>query len=165
MAQIITPKMAKLGPDNNFTAYIYICMYTYIESFHKFCIHISISMCVWIFLGYMNLFSYLRMCLGVSLCLSFSILCSFWPAHAAHFLVLAQRHAFHNMCCSLHSRSHHHKPKNLSLAHFLYQCLSTTSTWTHLCSSVENSALCATTRRPTYFCFSFVFCHLSHLFG
>ena len=28
MAQIVTPKMAKLGPDNNFTAYIYIYMAT-----------------------------------------------------------------------------------------------------------------------------------------
>ena len=27
MAQIITPEMAKLGPDNNFTAYIYIYIY------------------------------------------------------------------------------------------------------------------------------------------
>ena len=30
MAQIITPKMAKLGPDNNFTACIYIYIYIYI---------------------------------------------------------------------------------------------------------------------------------------
>ena len=28
---IITPKMAKLGPDNNFTAHIYIYIYIYIH--------------------------------------------------------------------------------------------------------------------------------------
>ena len=31
LAQIITPKMAKLGPDNNFTAYIYISIYIYLS--------------------------------------------------------------------------------------------------------------------------------------
>ena len=30
LAQIITFKLANLGPDNNFTAYIYIYMYVYV---------------------------------------------------------------------------------------------------------------------------------------
>ena len=43
MAQIITPEMAKLGPDNNFTTYIYIHtyihthIYTYVVSMYFLC--------------------------------------------------------------------------------------------------------------------------------
>ena len=78
MAQIITPQKAKLGPDNNTTAYIYIYiymyiyMYIYIYVYIYICIYVYMYICIYVYMYiciyvymYMYVYMFVYVCCGV----------------------------------------------------------------------------------------------------
>ena len=65
LAQIITLEMAKLGPDNNFTAYIYISLFLSLPMFR--CVSTCINMYIYIYIT-IYLFIYISIHIYIFFC-------------------------------------------------------------------------------------------------